>query len=391
MLLRHTWPPLLAACLSPFAWADSFLMTRLQGLPLFNGALKNGGVAPYGTLDLGVNYSQAGGKSTWQMQSGGEWTSKFGLAGRELLGGGWKAEFNLEAGFNANDGTPQVAGAPFNREAWLGLESPQWGALRLGRQLNAGLPLFVDPFGAVNTNSVYSWVGMGAVQTSRGVLPNADLGPGSAQLDSRAGGTVKWMSPRGQGFNVELLQAAEPGRRTPGSRGAMLAHLDGPLFLAASLNQSWQPLPQALGTGAVRNDFYGLAAVYDTGRLVLSTSHTVTIPRRQQNGIARVYTAGAIVAEKRHVYRLSIVYRDTSSARDSDGRSVSSAALGLMLGYDYMLSKRTGLYARAGSIRNLGGSTLVLNSQPLPTDALGRPLSGIAPVSAAIGLYHNYF
>ncbi|POZ61144.1 porin [Chromobacterium alticapitis] len=389
-MLRHTWPPLLAACLAPFAWADSFLLTRLQGLPQFNGTLKDGGVAPYGTLDLGVSYSQAGGKRAWQLQSGGEWTSKFGLAGRELLGGGWRTEFNLEAGFNANDGTPQSPGIPFNREAWLGLESSRWGALRLGRQLNAGLPLFVDPFGAVNTNSVYSWAGMGAVQTPRGVLPNADLGPGSAQLDSRLGHAAKWISPRGQGFNVELLQAASPNRRAPGSRGAMLAHLEGPLFLAASFNQSWQPLSPS-GADSTRNDFYGLAAVYDIGRLVLSASHTVTVPRRQENGIARVYTAGAIVAEKRHVYRLSTVYRDTSGARDSAGQAIASSAIGLMLGYDYNLSKRTGLYARAGAIRNLGGSTLILNGQPLPADAQGRPQYGVSPVTVAVGLYHNYF
>ncbi|MCD4505766.1 porin [Chromobacterium piscinae] len=377
---------------SPLASANSFLLDSLYKLPQFNGTLKDGGVAPYGTLDLGINYSHAGNNRNWKMQSGGEWTSKFGLYGREPLGNGWKTEFNLEAGFNTNSGSDQIPNPIFNREAWLGLESQHWGSLRLGRQLNTGLPLFVDPFGAVNTNSVYSWVGMGAVQTSRGILPNGDLGPGAAQLDSRVSNAVKWNSPRGAGLNIEVVHTAreDSEKIRPKSQGILLAHLSEPHLLAASFNQSWHRLSPK-NPLEVRNDFYGLAAIYDIGILVLSTSYSLTVPRWQETGIARVYTAGAILTEKRHTYRLSTVYRNTSGARDSDGKTIPSSAIGIMLGYDYNVSRRTGLYTRIGAIRNRGGSSIVLNGQQLPVDHLGQPATRTNPLGISAGLYHHFF
>ncbi|BBH13756.1 porin [Chromobacterium haemolyticum] len=385
-------PGLAASLFLPVACAEPFLMSRLYGLPQYNGMLKNGGVAMYGSMDLGINYQQAGGHRKWQVQSGGEWTSKIGIFGRELLGNGWKAEFNLEAGFNAGTGEPQLPGVVFNRESWLGLEVPGLGAVRLGRQLAAGLPLFVDVFGAVGTNSAYSWAGMGAVQTPGGLQFNGDLGAGSTQAEPRVGNAIKWISPRWRGFNIDVLHAAAEHSDRPAlsNRGMVLSHISGPRYLAASYNQTWQPLRRG-GPDNVRNDFYGLGAVYDSGSLVLSSSFKLDLPRRRENGIARVYTLGAIVPSQRHVYRLSVVYRDTSGALNAQRQAMDSSALGLMLGYDYDLSKRSALYLRAGGIRNYGGSTLMLNGQPLPADPAGNPVTGASPIGFSIGMFHNYF
>jgi predicted porin len=62
-----------------------------------------------------------------------------------------------------------------------------------------------------------------------------------------------------------------------------------------------------------------------------------------------------------------------------------------MLGYDYTLSKRTGLYARAGFIRNYGISTVLLNNNPLPTQTGSTaPELGTTPVTVSLGMYHNF-
>jgi predicted porin len=65
--------------------------------------------------------------------------------------------------------------------------------------------------------------------------------------------------------------------------------------------------------------------------------------------------------------------------------------LDVMLGYDYRLSKRTDLYARAGSIRNYGISTILLNNNFLPTQpGMTIPETGKTPITPSLGMYHNF-
>ncbi|MGF6599186.1 putative porin [Paraburkholderia sp. GAS448] len=62
-----------------------------------------------------------------------------------------------------------------------------------------------------------------------------------------------------------------------------------------------------------------------------------------------------------------------------------------MVGYDYSLSKRTSLYARAGFIRNYGISTVILNSNPLPMQpGSTAPELGMTPLTASVGIYHLF-
>ena len=85
------------------------------------------------------------------------------------------------------------------------------------------------------------------------------------------------------------------------------------------------------------------------------------------------------------------MHRDTDGARNAAGRLVESSALGLMLGADYDLSRRTGLYARAGSVRNFGASTIILNSVALPFEAGStNPQTGIETRTLSLGMFHNF-
>src|SRR3989442_377270 len=62
-------------------------------------------------------------------RSGG---SRWGLTGKEDLGGGIKAEFELESGFRVSNGA--LSQDFFGRGAWVGIASSSFGSLRLGRQ-----------------------------------------------------------------------------------------------------------------------------------------------------------------------------------------------------------------------------------------------------------------
>ena len=95
-------------------------------------------VTLYGTLDAGLVYSNnQGGHSNWQQGSGSVSNTYFGLRGSEDLGGGLHAIFTLENGFNLNNGQDSENGTMFNRQAFVGLQSDQYGALTLGRQYDS--------------------------------------------------------------------------------------------------------------------------------------------------------------------------------------------------------------------------------------------------------------
>src|ERR1700754_3670946 len=95
-------------------------------------------VTLYGIVDAGLIYSNnvAKGKARgplFQATSGTINGSRFGLRGAEDLGGGYKAIFVLENGFNVQNGTLGQHSRLFGRQAYVGLASANYGQLTLGR------------------------------------------------------------------------------------------------------------------------------------------------------------------------------------------------------------------------------------------------------------------
>ena len=99
------------------------------------GAFAQSTVTLYGSFDAGVRNVgnvNAAGDDVWTMGSSGTYNSnRWGLRGSEDIGGGLKARFNLEGGFNS--GTGAATGVLFDRTAWVGLEGSM-GSLDFGRQ-----------------------------------------------------------------------------------------------------------------------------------------------------------------------------------------------------------------------------------------------------------------
>ena len=121
-------------------------------------------VTLYGMVDAGIAYQRASG--TWNgesykatkfgLVSGGQSQSRWGITGVEDLGDGWSAVFQIENGFDLQNGQASQAGRLFGRQATVGLKSDVLGTLEFGRQANIaskyGNPI-VDPFNAGYTQS----------------------------------------------------------------------------------------------------------------------------------------------------------------------------------------------------------------------------------------------
>ncbi|MFM0341425.1 porin [Paraburkholderia fungorum] len=102
-------------------------------------AFAQSSVTLYGLIDTGIEYvshaNSAGDRVVRMPAISGELPSRWGIRGTEDLGGGWKAIFTLENGFNTRAGDIGQGGRLFGRQAWVGLNGP-WGALTFGRQYN---------------------------------------------------------------------------------------------------------------------------------------------------------------------------------------------------------------------------------------------------------------
>src|ERR1700743_949813 len=119
-----------------------------------------GSVTIYGITDVGIEYINhvpvkgQSASSAVRQESGNLAGSRFGLKGSEDLGGGFKAIFTLENGFNINNGTLGQSNRMFGRKAFVGLSTP-WGQVTLGRHQNLIYELMWK-YDALTLNPSYS-------------------------------------------------------------------------------------------------------------------------------------------------------------------------------------------------------------------------------------------
>ena len=105
-------------------------------------------VTVYGVVDMGIQRTDTNvTEPIWSLDSGIQSGSRLGFKGTEDLGGGLSASFQLENGFNSDNGTLAQGGRLFGRQAWVGLNGG-FGSVKFGRQ---NTPIFVavgsvDPF-----------------------------------------------------------------------------------------------------------------------------------------------------------------------------------------------------------------------------------------------------
>ena len=171
---------------------------HLLGIPallLAGVAHAQSSVTLYGLIDEGLNFtSNAQGHSAIQMKSGDTFGSRWGLRGSEDLGGGYRAIFLLENGFDVNNGKLGQGQREFGRQAYVGIASDQYGTLTLGRQY--------DP--TVDAN------GFGAITAAGNWAGDINAHPfdnDNADLDFRVDNAVKYVSPTYRGLTAEGMYA----------------------------------------------------------------------------------------------------------------------------------------------------------------------------------------
>lgn len=107
-------------------------------------AFAQSSVSIYGIADVWFGSSETNNLTQTVIESGGVSSSRIGFKGTEDLGGGLKANFVLEQGFNIDNGST-VAGQAFSRQSYVGF-SGGFGEVRVGKTYSP----FDDIAGATN-------------------------------------------------------------------------------------------------------------------------------------------------------------------------------------------------------------------------------------------------
>lgn len=299
-------------------------LIALSALGAWSGsAMAQTNVTIYGVVEMAIQHENDGRVSRTALDSGQFYGSRIGFKGSEDLGGGLKANFQLENGFNADDGSLGQGGRLFGRQSWVGL-SGGFGALRMGRQSS---PIFIaadafDPFDA----------GMVSGKAGQSTSGNGMLG--IFRTAFRTDNTVTYLTPNLNGFNGSASYTfGEAAGDTAANRqmGLSASYENGPVYVGTAFHNTNDALgntsKQALVGGTYNFGVVKAAVAYQKNTSALHTLDNkswmigVTVP---------VGTAGNILA---------------SFIRSTDDNVVAAnAGTQWALGYTYDLSRRTTLY-----------------------------------------------
>jgi predicted porin len=337
------------------------------------GALAQSSVTLYGTLDEGLTFlSNVYGKQLWQMESGNLWGTNFGLKGTEDLGGGMKAVFQLESGFDINSGRLAQGGLMFGRTAYVGLGSDNYGTVTMGRQFDSASDIlsqysscwiyggsgfhFNDNDNAcqsVRFNNVVKYVS----PTLAGVTVNAMIGLGNQSNFAQNRTYSIGMSYVNGGLNVG---AAYLNANNVGASG-------GP-FDSAGVGTGFSNPSADNYVGFMAGNYIalqdadkwkvaGIGGAYTWGKAVLTAEYTNSKYEKSQYLVDVGGAGNPTTNVTFNNFELGALYNFTPAFSINAGYTLSTLSLSAvsredrfhifqLLG-DYKLSKRTDLYALA--------------------------------------------
>lgn len=296
----------------------------------------------FGLVDMMAYRKQlAGEPHVNRIDNGGLNTSYWGIRGREDLGGGLAARFELTGFLRADTGSAgrNDTDALYSRSSWVGLTGP-WGNITLGRQ---STPAF--------TNLVrYSAFGASSALNPaflQNYLASATqpLMTGSGAADSTWSNAVSYETPKFSGFSGSVYaapsEATTAGRRVGGSisytRGSLSVGLVAEDISKMSLNFS-KPPANVLMTDS---RLWSLGASYDFKVVKL---YGLAVRTELHNNTSEIdmtsYNLGASapVGAGRVLFSYGQTTKSQTAQADAKRRTAT-------LAYDYNLSRRTDLYA----------------------------------------------
>jgi len=343
-------------------------------------------VTLYGIIDEGLTYtSNQNGHSAWQLQNGGGNLSRWGLKGVEDLGGGYKAIFTLENGFDAGTGGLTNNGRLFGRQAYVGVSSP-YGTVALGRQYEEMSEMLSPVGGGLKWATYFS---------NAGDIDNAG---GSVRINN----AVKYTSPKVAGLTLGTLYSfgGQPGQFSTNSVvsvGLSYTPANVPLYIAAAYTKIRNPYAAAFDSVLPRNVIYapyvqsaetqtmaGAGATYQLGNASLAVEYTsVRFKKGFLGGDVRFDNYQANVGYNVTPFLLTgVAYTYTHGKVSATSASPHYGAIELYVGY--FLSKRTNIYF-AGEWMKAGGSATQAQITLIPA-----PSSGRTQTIAHIGIQHRF-
>jgi predicted porin len=362
-------------------------MTAVDG---FAQQLGGSPIAVYGRLDIGI-VNQTNRTGTASSDPGGTLTSVnsnlwqpslWGVRGSEDIGGGLKIIFNLASTILVDTGQQGNSQRLFDRHAFIGVQSTDWGTLTLGRQVNTLADLFyvTDPLrannSATNMNVRFGYLGGPGPIIGNGFGASASV-PGNT-LD-RQDNSLKYSITSPSGFVGAAMHAfgeSASRQRANSSSGVMLGYDYGGMNLRSAAMQFHD-------VNGVSFNAWALGGAYKWNNFRFKATATEnkidsSLPA-YANLKTQVYSGGVTYSYAKNVDINVAYYR---GKRTQDGRA-DQVANKFYFVPEYFLSKRTILYAVLEHERFNAAGFALATGTPLKTGT--RSSSQVA-----IGISHDF-
>ncbi len=341
-------------------------LTLVSGLAHAQSQLKVYGAVDVSFGSFSAAHTKGESDRVTAVQSGKMMTSYIGFAGSEDLGGGLKAEFNLESFLGADTGSVVTnnAGNFWGRTSNVGL-SGGFGKVALGQYDN---PLFTsgytyNPFGSSygfspTMRHLYSFAGGGIL-----------AGTPAVGFDTGWVNSITYESPNFSGFSfVGQLALKETNSATAANKNdknsftlagtygagpfaATLTYVNaGPSHASGTTTSSFALGANSSGAYPTKEKVIDLGVSYDFG--VLKAFGQYTNRKDKTNDIA-VTDAGFNIKDSMYQIGVTVPVTDKGNVLasfgsmkrtylDSDESKITDNVFSV--GYDYNLSKRTDVY-----------------------------------------------
>ncbi|WP_427305987.1 porin [Cupriavidus sp. H39] len=298
----------------------------------------------YGIADAGFEYvshaGMDGSGSAYRVSSGSISGSRWGLRGKENLGGGLGATFVLESGFSIDTGAMAQGGRLFGRQAFVGIYG-NWGQITLGRQNNTLFDLFagLDPL----RYATYSLISQDAQFAGR---------PDNAVKYTGNFGALTVTGLYSAGYDSTVANGGEfPGAPRVGQEmSAGASYTLGNVGMAIAYDQR-------RGTSVANADAverrYVASLIYTTGPFSAIAGY-----RYLQGGLTPTTGIRSNLYWVGGGYALTPALRLNLGAYYTDRRNSPNDSMSYVFQTMYGLSKRTDLYVSASYINNKGKSNL---------------------------------
>ena len=357
-------------------------LIALAVLAASGAAMAQSSVTMFGVVDTGVSYVKgSGGTSNYGLSTGNMSSSRLGFRGVEDLGGGLKAGFWLEGGFNADAGDGKAAGASgsgfeFARRSTVSLMG-NFGEVRLGRDETAA-------YNKLSAYSNFSVIGMGGFRGWNTTVGN----------DIRQNNMIAYFTPNFNGFTAGVDYAfGENAVNKQAGRyfGGFAAYNNGPLSVTLGADRKNNVADGKAGfAGAAKIDTYGLGASYDFGVAKINGLVLQAKEKDAANGVNTKQTSYALgvsapVGGVGVVKAQYALYNAKNDALADNGKAHQ-----LSLGYEHNLSKRTALYGYYSYLKNKDGRALTLNNSNLGTAPGYTVGAGKASNGVQVGIRHAF-